>query len=119
MNEKKPVCSVVIPVYNNEGYIAEALDSVIRQTVRGIEIFVVDDGSSDGSGEIAKEYAAKDGRVRCIPLAQNNTAQDEKYIYYVCLRRKKTWFCSNYCIQEAALFDTGEKTIRQHIDTVI
>lgn len=48
--------SVVIPVYNCERYLAEAIDSVLTQTFRPIEIVVVDDGSTDASGAIAKGY---------------------------------------------------------------
>ncbi|MGL5057386.1 MAG: glycosyltransferase [Fusobacteriaceae bacterium] len=63
---QKPKVSVVIPVYNVELYLKEALDSVINQTLKEIEIIVVNDGSTDGSFEIIKEYKEKDSRIVVI-----------------------------------------------------
>ena len=58
--------SVIIPVYNVESYLRQCLDSAAQQTLREIEIILVDDGSSDTSGEICDEYAAKDARITVI-----------------------------------------------------
>jgi len=58
--------SVVIPVYNVEKYLRECLDSVCNQTLRELEIICVDDGSTDSSGRILDEYAARDERIRVI-----------------------------------------------------
>ena len=51
-----PLVSVVIPVYNQERYVAEAVDSVLRQTYKDVELVVVDDGSTDRTPEILKGY---------------------------------------------------------------
>jgi len=56
--------SIIIPVYNVEPYIRKCLDSVINQTYRNLEIICVNDGSTDGSGKICDEYAAKDNRIK-------------------------------------------------------
>ena len=61
--------SVIIPVYNQAPYLAECLDSVLSQSLRDIEAICVDDGSTDGSGEILDEYAARDSRVKVIHQA--------------------------------------------------
>lgn len=66
-----PKVSVIIPVYNVEKYLRECLDSVIGQTLREIEIICVDDGSTDSSLDILKEYAAKDERITL--LTQKNS----------------------------------------------
>ncbi|MBX7490429.1 glycosyltransferase family 2 protein [Helicobacter turcicus] len=63
--------SIIIPVYNTEKYIAEALESCINQTLQEIEIIVVDDCGSDRSIEIAQEYANKDSRIKIIKNVEN------------------------------------------------
>ena len=61
-----PKVSVILPVYNASKYVREALDSVINQTLRDIEIICINDGSTDNSLEILEEYAQKDARIRII-----------------------------------------------------
>lgn len=61
-----PLVSVIIPVCNGEKYLAPCLDSVLGQSLRNIEVICVDDGSSDGSPAILREYAGRDSRVRII-----------------------------------------------------
>lgn len=56
---KDQIVSVIIPVYNYERYLGEAIESVLRQTYKHIEVIVVDDGSTDRSGEVAKSFADK------------------------------------------------------------
>lgn len=61
---RKPDVAVIIPVYNTERYLSRCVDSVITQTLENIEIILVDDGSSDNSGQIADAYTHKDSRIR-------------------------------------------------------
>ena len=61
-----PYFSIIIPVYNVAPYLRECLDSVLAQTFTDWEAICVDDGSTDGSGVILDEYAAKDKRFRVI-----------------------------------------------------
>lgn len=70
MNQQTPKVSVIIPVFNTEPYLHECLDSVVGQTMREIEIICVDDGSTDGSLAILREYEKKDDRV--LVLTQPN-----------------------------------------------
>ena len=58
--------SVIIPVYNVAAYLSQCLDSVLGQDHEDLEVIVVDDGSTDSSGAICDQYAAKDPRVRVI-----------------------------------------------------
>lgn len=61
--------SIVIPVYKVEKYLRQCLDSVLAQTLRDIEIVIVDDGSPDGCPAIVDEYAAKDSRIVAVHQA--------------------------------------------------
>ena len=58
--------SVIIPVYNVEQYLAECVNSVCRQTYQNLEIILVNDGSTDASGQICQELADQDSRIRLI-----------------------------------------------------
>lgn len=58
--------SVIMAVYNGEKYLRQALDTVIAQTLKEIEIICVDDGSVDGTMEILREYEKKDARIRVL-----------------------------------------------------
>jgi glycosyltransferase involved in cell wall biosynthesis len=64
MQDKK--VGIVIPIYNVEKYLKECLDSVINQTYKNLEIILVNDGSTDNSLDIAKEYAKSDPRITII-----------------------------------------------------
>lgn len=66
MTDTRPDISVIVPVYNAEGYIHRCVDSLLQQTYSNFEIILVDDGSPDGSGAICDEYAQKDSRVKVI-----------------------------------------------------
>jgi len=59
MKFKIPLISAIIPVYNCERYLSEAIESVLAQTYHPVEIIVVDDGSTDNSGSIAKGFGAR------------------------------------------------------------
>ena len=50
-----PAISVIMPVYNSENYLRSAIDSVLNQTFRDVELILIDDGSKDGSGAICAE----------------------------------------------------------------
>lgn len=56
--------SVVVPVYNTKEYLERCINSLLKQTYSDMEIILVDDGSTDGSGEVCDRFAAGDGRVR-------------------------------------------------------
>lgn len=58
--------SVIVPIYNVEKYLSKCLDTIIDQTLKEIEIICVDDGSTDGSAQILKEYEKKDKRIKAF-----------------------------------------------------
>ncbi|MBQ5325826.1 MAG: glycosyltransferase family 2 protein [Oscillospiraceae bacterium] len=58
--------SVIVPIYNVEKYVSQCIESVLNQTYTDFELILVDDGSTDSSGKICDEYAAKDSRIKVI-----------------------------------------------------
>lgn len=85
-----PFFSIIIPVYNVAPYLRECLDSVLAQTFTDWEAICVDDGSTDGSGAILDEYAAKDSRFRVFHQpnagvsAARNRGLDEAKGEWIC-----------------------------------
>ena len=85
-----PSCSIITPVYNPGPHLVPCLESILSQTVQDWELILVDDGSTDGSGEICDAYAAKDPRIRVIhtprsgPGAARNTGMDAATAPWIC-----------------------------------
>lgn len=71
----KELISIIVPVYNTEAYLQECIQSVLKQTYRHWELLLVDDGSTDKSGEICESYAADDNRIKVFH--QNNAGQSK------------------------------------------
>lgn len=67
----QPLVSLLVPIYNVERYLRECLDSACAQTLRDIEIICINDGSTDSSPDIIREYMANDERVRMIDKANS------------------------------------------------
>lgn len=61
---KRPIISVIVPVYNTEKYLDECIQSILSQTFTDFELLLVDDGSTDGSGNICDKYAIQDERIK-------------------------------------------------------
>ena len=66
METHKDLVSVIVPVYNVEKYLARCLESILAQDHRELEVICVNDGATDSSGEILKDFAARDSRVKVI-----------------------------------------------------
>lgn len=65
-NKFKEKISIIVPVYNVEKYLDNGIGHIVNQTYKNLEIILVDDGSTDRSGEICDSYAVKDERIRVI-----------------------------------------------------
>jgi len=70
--KNEPLVSVIIPIYNSESYVGGALESIINQTYKNLEIILIDDGSTDKSLDIIGKYAEKDKRVVIIKNESNS-----------------------------------------------
>ena len=63
---KEPKISIIIPVYNVEKYLKRCIKSVLNQDYKNLEIYLVDDGSTDNSGNLCDYYAEIDNRIKVI-----------------------------------------------------
>ena len=84
--------SVIVPVYNTEKYLSRCITSILNQTYKDFELLIVDDGSSDKSGEICDSFASKDDRIRVFHqknmgvVAARNLALDNisgEYVLFI------------------------------------
>jgi glycosyltransferase involved in cell wall biosynthesis len=70
----RPKISIGLPVYNGENYLSEAIESLLAQTLTDFELIISDNASTDGTQEIARDYAVRDGRVRYVRQPINRGA---------------------------------------------
>lgn len=90
MDSEKPLFSIVVPVYNDERYVREALDSILAQTDSDWEALLVDDGSTDATPHILDEYAQRDKRFRVFHKTNGGTGSA---INKGIKEAKGKWFC--------------------------
>ena len=66
IQKKQPLISIIVPVYNGANYFVECIESILAQTYTNLEIILVNDGSTDNSGNVCDNYAEKDNRIKVI-----------------------------------------------------
>lgn len=71
MSENQELVSIVMPAYNCEKYVVEAINSVLAQTYKNWELLVLDDGSKDNTLQIIEEFSQKDSRIKALPNGKN------------------------------------------------
>ena len=76
---KRCLVSIIIPVYNVKEYLKECVESCITQSYDNIEIVLVDDGSTDGSGKICDEFSSKYERIKCIHKKNGGLSDARNY----------------------------------------
>ncbi|MEG0697635.1 MAG: glycosyltransferase, partial [Algoriella sp.] len=75
----QPKISVIVPVYNTEKYLSKCLDSILNQTLRDIEVIIVNDGSTDNSQQIIDDFAKRDTRISFI-MKKNGGLSDARNV---------------------------------------
>ena len=120
-----PLISVIIPVYNVEQHLKTCLDSVVSQTLKDIEILLIDDGSTDGSGKICDEYAASDSRIRVIHkrnegvACARNEGLERATAPYLMFVDSDDWVAEDFCEKPyRAAVDNGADLVIFHAYTV-
>lgn len=76
---EKDLISVIVPIYNVEKYLRQCIDSIINQTYKNLEIILVDDGSTDNSSKICKEYKNKDSRIKLFHKKNGGVSSARNY----------------------------------------
>ncbi len=114
MSKKKYLISVIVPVYNKRAYLGQCIDSILAQTYGNLELLLVDDESTDGSGAVCDEYAARESRVKVFhqknggPTAAVKTGMREAAgAYYMFVDSDD--YVSPEMLQEMAVCLTGHK----------
>ena len=127
----QPLVSVIIPAYNCAGVLSGTIDSVLKQTYGNLEIVVVDDGSSDGTGIVAEGYL-ESGKVRCFRqenggpgAARNRGMQSARGEYLAFLDSDDSLMCDSVEKRMALLEEAGDvellysNYIVRHSDTSV
>lgn len=84
--------SIVVPTYEAAGWLAGALRAVLAQDVGDLEVVVVDDGSHDGTADLCLAIAARDARVRVVPLTSNQGVSHARQVAVEQARGPYVWF---------------------------
>ncbi len=66
-----PAISIVMPVYNTKEFVGKAIESILNQTFKDYEFLIIDNGSTDGSGEVIDRYATMDSRIQVLRNKEN------------------------------------------------
>lgn len=85
MPNHKPKISVIVPIYGVEKYLRQCVDSILAQTLKDIEIILVDDGSKDKCPDMVDQYALKDKRV--VPVHQPNGGEGKAINTGICIAK--------------------------------
>ncbi|WP_427875217.1 glycosyltransferase family 2 protein [Flavobacterium sp. MMS24-S5] len=108
-----PFFSIIIPVYNVDKYIKDCLDSILIQSLQDFEVILVNDGSTDNSGEICNNYAVDNACIKIVHKINSGTASARNTGLEIAEGRYLWFVDSDDLITENALFDL-EKLLKEY-----
>lgn len=110
--------SVIVPIYNVEKYLERSVGSLLGQTYRNLEIILVNDGSTDRSGAMCDEFAAKDNRIKVIHK-QNGGSSSARNLGIEAATGDYIGFCDSDDYTESDMYENLLSVMKQHEDAVI
>lgn len=116
--ERKPLLSVIIPIYNVEPYLSRCLESVLNQSYDNLEVICVNDGSTDNSDSIANQYALNDSRVKVISKENGGLVSARKAGIEQASGKYATYVDSDDWIEQGMYETLMELIIRYNADLV-
>ena len=133
MKDIKPIISVLIPAYNTAQYIGECIESVIRQTYGLLEIIIVDDGSTDNTAGVVRDYMSMDNRIKFISIPHGGVAEARNVCLqyatgeYILFVDSDDWIGENLCmdlitraiVHNAAVVFSAMTIISNHGDPIL
>lgn len=126
VQERQVKVSVLVAVYNGERFLRKCLDSLLRQTLRDIEVICIDDASTDDSLELLYEYARKDGRVVVMHLDENkgqayarNRGLEKARGEFVCMLDCDDWMSDDALSSATEVFETNADTDSVLFDLIL
>lgn len=125
-SSEAPTVSIGLPVYNGARYLRQTLDSIVCQTFGDFELIISDNGSVDGSGEICREYASRDSRIRYYRNDENRGASwNYKRVFELARGKYFRWAPADDCfapesVQECvAVLDAYPEVVLCYPQTIL
>ena len=118
MDKELPLVSVIVPVYNVQDYLAECINSIIRQNYTHFELLLVDDGSTDYSGMLCEQYRKKDNRIKVIKKKNGGLSDARNYGIDKALGEYLTFIDSDDYVSEIYLNALVNTAIHNNADIV-
>ena len=119
MENSKPFFSIVMPIYNVERHLHQAIDSLLQQTLQDYEIILVDDGSTDGSAEICDEYAKKYDCIRVVHHEENQGLSYARNTGMGMATGKYIWFMDSDDYVDTDLLEKVHFSLQQNMADMV
>lgn len=118
-NRKSPKISIITPVYNAERYLSKCIDSIISQSYKDWELLLIDDGSSDHSGEICDRYSELDNRIKTFHKTNSGVSSARQYGTDNAMGEYIIHIDSDDWVETNMLKDLYEKAVADNADMVL